>query len=123
MALTATERSQRYRARNPNRRAKPENVKLKAEGKNPNGWLIEDGIVDHVAIDLVVSGERCPDLTFNEALLATEQLMKQTKGFLNVKDDSLMSAEELISFRLGCSRKSAVGLMNVMRKKRKAGVL
>jgi hypothetical protein len=106
-ALTPYERTQRHRAnhgRGNERQISEQTLRFKAEGKNQHGWLVEDGILDMTAVHIVVQGERVPDMTYNEALIAAELLVTQA----STRD---ISAQDLIAARFRCSRSKAQSLM------------
>jgi hypothetical protein len=125
MAATAersanAERIRRHRAKH-GRRDRKTVAAPRAPGKTQFGWLIDDGIIDMVAVQIVVSGERCPALTHNEALLATHLLVEQAKRKSNNNNAGTMSAIDLIQARLKVTRGHASSLMTKMGEKRREG--
>jgi hypothetical protein len=80
--------------------------------KTPSGWLVDDGgEPDMTAVTLVVSGARCPDLTFREACIATAKLVEEASRKPNI------SARELIASRFGIPSTRAKSLMAAVRDK------
>jgi hypothetical protein len=81
------------------------------------GWLLDDecGEPDQIAIQLAVSGDRCPDLTWKEALLAGVRLIDIAAQKHN------NGATELISQRLNISLSRAKSLMSAIISNRAKG--
>jgi hypothetical protein len=116
---TNTERVRRHRERHGrrDRTPSPEVARLKAEGKTQSGWLIDDGIVDTVAIEIAISGERTPALTHMEAMLVAKKLTELAR------EQKHVCASQLVADRLHIERKRAESLMSLVRDKKMRGEL
>jgi hypothetical protein len=94
---------------------------IPAGTKTPYGWLWDDGgEPDMVAVYLAVSGQRVPELTFTEALIASARLVEQARRIGNTNLVSPVgvkgsSAAELIALRLNISKRQARNLMACVR--------
>lgn len=85
---------------------------IPAGTKTRFGWLVDDGgPPDMVAVQMVVSGYRVPDLTHDEAVLAVEAIAEEAKR----KDQHVL---ELVQLRLRITQGRAHALMNGLRNKR-----
>jgi hypothetical protein len=77
------------------------------------GWLYEDGIIDNLAVEMAVSGDRVPGLTYSEAVLVTRRLNE----IASHKSD--VAATRLIADRIGISMDTARSLMMQVRRQNK----
>jgi hypothetical protein len=82
--------------------------------KNYNGYLLDDGIIDYEAVNMVVQGMRVVDLTYPEAKLAASKLLEKSKNHIvsrRTPGDPLNPAE-LVSVRLGVTLTRANTLLS-----------
>lgn len=120
MAMSNAEKQRRHRAKHGRTPARAKEIEaLRAEGKNHRGWLFDDGVVDLLAVEMVVSGIRVPALTRYEAILVAKKVLDEAKSkATNNNAVGHVNATELLQTRLQCSRGTAEALMTSVRDKR-----